>query len=65
MTRYENRSNIIDRKEVSEMEKEPSEDKKKALQELLKVLCDNPEIADRITITIRPNRIKQGTDKPK
>jgi len=31
------------------------EQKKKALQELLKILSDNPEIADRITITIKPN----------
>ena len=30
--------------------------KKKALQELLKILSDSPEIADRITITIKPNR---------
>lgn len=29
--------------------------KKKALQELLKILSDCPEIADRITITIKPN----------
>ncbi len=31
---------------------------KKALQELLKILAENPEVADRITITIKP---KQGT----
>ena len=30
-------------------------EKKKALQELLKILSDNPEIAERITITIKPN----------
>ena len=29
--------------------------KKEALQELLKILCDCPELADRITITIKPN----------
>lgn len=32
-----------------------TEEKKKALQELLKILSDNPEIAERITITIKPN----------
>lgn len=32
-----------------------NEQKKKALQELLKILNDCPEIADRITITIKPN----------
>ena len=35
----------------------------KALQELLKLLADNPGIADRITITIKPSKIVQGTDK--
>ncbi len=29
--------------------------KKKALQDLLKILSDYPEIAERITITIKPN----------
>ena len=40
-------------------------DKEKALQDLLKILSDHPELADRITITIRPSKIKQGADKPK
>lgn len=31
------------------------EAKRKALQELLKILSDCPELADRITITIKPN----------
>ena len=35
----------------------------KALQELLRLLADNPEIAERITITIKPGKIVQGTDK--
>lgn len=40
--------------------------KKEALQELLKILSDYPEIADRITITIKPNsKPQQGTDKSK
>lgn len=35
---------------------------KKALQALLKILSDCPELADRITITIKPNsKPKQGT----
>lgn len=43
-----------------------TEDKtKEALQDLLKILSDHPELADRITITIRPAKIKQGTDEPK
>lgn len=40
--------------------------KKEALRELLRRLADIPEIADRITITIKPKKVKQGdTDKPK
>lgn len=39
--------------------------KRKALQELLKILGDYPELAERITITIKPNsNSQQGTDKP-
>lgn len=35
--------------------------KKEALQELLKILSDHPEVAERITITIKPNsKPKQG-----
>ena len=49
-------------REVRETE---SEDKIKALQDLLKILSDHPELADRITITIRPSKIKQGAGKPK
>ena len=41
------------------------DEEKKALQDLLKLLSDHPELADRITITIRPAKIKQGTDKRK
>lgn len=41
-------------------------DNLKALQELLKILSDQPQLADRITITIKPEKlIKQGTDEPK
>ena len=40
-------------------------DKMSALKELLKLLANDPELADRITITIRPAKIKQGTDKRK
>lgn len=36
-------------------------EKKRALQELLKILSDHPEVAERITITIKPNsKPKQG-----
>ena len=40
-------------------------DNEKALQDILKLLSDHPEVAERITITIRPRKVKQGTDKPK
>lgn len=40
--------------------------KKEALRELLKLLSDCPEIAERITITIKPNsKPQQGTDEHK
>ena len=35
-------------------------DQEKALQELLRLLADHPELADRITITIKPSKIRQG-----
>lgn len=38
-------------------------DKKKALQELLKILVDHPEVANRIVITIKPEKLMQDTDK--
>lgn len=38
-------------------------DTEKALQELLRLIAENPELADRITITIKPAKTKQGTDK--
>ena len=34
--------------------------KEKALQELLKILSDCPELAERITITIKPNSKPKG-----
>ena len=34
-----------------------------ALRELLRLMADNPGLADRITITIKPAKILQGTDK--
>lgn len=34
---------------------------KKALHELLKILSDCPELAERITITIKPSGKGQGT----
>jgi hypothetical protein len=32
----------------------------KALRDLLKLIADHPELADRITITIKPSKVKQG-----
>lgn len=50
---------IRDRKGVIKTDDKTRE----ALQELLRILCEHPELADRITITIRPSKIKQGTDE--
>ena len=40
-----------------------SETKEDALQALLRLIADHPELADRITITIKPNKVLQGSDK--
>lgn len=37
--------------------------KTEALRKLLEILSDHPEIADRITITIKPSKLTQGADK--
>ncbi len=34
-------------------------DTKEALQELLRLLAENPELADRITITMKPKKLEQ------
>ena len=39
-------------------------DKKEALRELLKLIADDPEVAERITITIKPGKVAQGGKKP-
>ena len=36
----------------------------KALHELLKLIADHPELADRITITIKLSKITQGDAEP-
>lgn len=33
---------------------------KKALQELLKLLSEHPDLAERITITIKPSKLTQS-----
>lgn len=40
------------------------DDNKKALKELLEILVEHPELAERITITIKPNKISQSDKKP-
>lgn len=35
-------------------------DAKKALQELLKLLSENPDLAERSTITIKPSKLTQS-----
>ncbi len=32
----------------------------KALQELLKILCEHPDLAERIVITIKPSKLMQS-----
>ena len=40
--------------------------KEEALQELLRLVAENPDLAERITITIKPQKvIKQGKTKGK
>jgi len=41
------------------------DEKEQALQDLLKIIADHPEIADRITITIKPSKVKQSQTKGK
>ena len=37
-----------------------NEEKLKALQELLMLIAENPDLAERITITIKPAKLTQG-----
>ena len=37
---------------------------KEALKELLEILVEHPELAERITITIKPSKLIQGTVIP-
>ena len=39
--------------------------KEEALQELIRLIADNPDLADRITITIKPAKLKQGKPQGK
>ncbi len=38
-------------------------EKQKALHELLKLIADHPDLAERITITIKPSKIEQSDTK--
>ena len=40
------------------------DEKAKALKELLEILVEHPDLAERITITIKPNRIIQSNETP-
>ena len=51
------------RKHLTEGGEKMTEDKIKALQDLLKLLAENPDLAERITITIKPAKL-QGKSKP-
>ena len=37
---------------------------KEALKKLLEILVEHPDLAERITITIKPNRIIQSIETP-
>lgn len=39
-----------------------ADNKKEALQKLLELIAENPELADRITITIKPSKVLQETE---
>lgn len=39
-----------------------ADNKKEALQKLLELIAECPEIADRITITIKPSKVLQETE---
>lgn len=41
------------------------DDNKKTLKELLEILVEHPDLAERITITIKPNRIIQSNEPPR
>ena len=41
-------------------ENRPMDEKVKALKELLEILVEHPDLAERITITIRPSKLIQG-----
>ena len=40
------------------------DEKAKALKELLEILVEHPDLAERITITIKHNRIIQSNETP-
>ena len=40
------------------------DDNKKALKELPEILVEHPDLAERITITIKSNRIIQSNEAP-
>lgn len=43
-----------------------AKDKREALQELLRILSETPELADKVVITIKPNsKPQQGSTKGK
>ena len=45
--------------QMSESKKPASKDTGEVLKELLKILSENPEVAERITITIKPAKLTQ------
>ena len=40
------------------------DEKTKALKELLEILVEHPDLAERITITIKPNKVLQSNEPP-
>lgn len=45
-------------------ENRPMDEKTKALKELLEILVEHPDLAERITITIKPNKVLQSNEPP-
>lgn len=50
---------------MAEIKKPEASGKEEALKALLHMMADRPELVERFTITIRPQKILQGTDKKK
>lgn len=55
---------IVTAEAKMDVERKGMDEKVKALKELLEILVEHPDLAERITITIKPNRIIQSNETP-